>query len=92
MIILTIMPLNCLRIWPFLHNREQLHAQAKNIDVVIAHFQAEQKSARLCQALAASLAALLILCGSVNAAPSPDIHYYTNANGRARSFRTEDRP
>jgi len=75
--ILTIMPLNRLRFCPLLHNRTHIHAQAKNIDAVIPHFQAAHRSARIRQALAVALAALLVHCGSAIAAPSPDVHYYT---------------
>ncbi len=75
--VLTIMPLNCLRIWPLLHNKAKINAQANNIDVVTPHLQASHRPARLRQALAAALATLIIHGGSTLAASSPDVHYYT---------------
>ncbi len=75
--VLTIVPLNCLRFWPLLHNKAPKNGQANKIDTMTPHFQAVLRSARLRQGLAAALATFFFLCGPVNAAPSPDIHYYT---------------
>jgi hypothetical protein len=70
------MPLKCLSFSPLLHNKAHTYGQAKNIDET-PHFQAADRSARIPRFLAAPLAVLLMLSGSVGAATNPDIHYYT---------------